>query len=118
MLEAPELAILDECMQVVGNTVTAAQQEVQPASGGNVAKDNSCGGGVLLCGPLLAQKGAVSIALCSSTKQCMGCGALATVMDGVTSKCMVDGGMGGANGTIDDKQELSYEVDFVVSNLA
>ena len=56
MLEAPELAIVDECMQVVGKTVTAAQQELWPASGGNVAKDDCCGvGGVLLCGPILAQ---------------------------------------------------------------
>ena len=80
------------------------------AQGDSPTKDNCCGGGVAVCGPLLAQNGTASISLCGEQKQCMGCAELAGLMDGVVKTCVVDGSLGGANGTIDGRDGLSYEV--------
>ena len=78
--------------------------------GNNPTKDNCCGGGVLQCGPLLAQNGTASISLCSAEKQCMGCGDLAGVMDGMLKTCVADGTLTGASGTIEGRNGLTYEV--------
>ena len=42
----------------------------------------------------------------------MDCGQLATVLDGIISNCMVNGGIGGANETFAGKQGLSIQVAF------
>jgi hypothetical protein len=102
-----------------GNDIKEADlqdaMDVLKATGDNDQKDNCCGGGVLECGPLLAENGTASVSLCGSTKQCMGCGQVATMLEDIISKCTVNDAMGGANETIAGKQGLSLQVAVVDS---
>ena len=98
---------------------TIKQADLQSAidtltgKGNGSTSNNCCGGGTAACGPILAQRGTVSISLCGSTAQCMGCGDLATALDSISKLCLVNGAMGETKEAIGENPGLSVSVNFV-----